>query len=487
MDPDPKHHPLLSFILSQQTPNLTSTPYQPDPILVSRMPCLTHPQVIQSMKDAISDVIQAKLLLKPLGDRPTSAAVAAARSRITVMESKLIEDLEAVKLGELSSENEELRREEADREMQIYKAVVRLDEMHEEYAKKLNEAEERLPKVYRTVLRELGIGGGDVEEEINEEVVSILKKAAAGEAVERVELPGRELRFLPECFGKLHHLVLLNLSNNQLEVLPDLIAGLQKLEVLNVSSNLLTFLPDSIGLLLKLKVLNVSGNKLNTLPESITACSSLEELNASFNNLTCLPMNIGYGLLNLKKLYLSLNKIRFLPPSICEMKSLQYLDAHFNTLHSLPNEIGRLTNLDILNVSGNFSDLTELPESICSLINLKELDLSNNQIHSLPDAFYRLDSLVKLNLDGNPLIIPPLEFAEKGAEAVKEHMEKRWLSMVAEEQQRSIAEANREAQPGWPGWNASWLSNLVSGVSQTLSGHFGGTKDYRDPYLDQQL
>ncbi|KAJ6306083.1 hypothetical protein OIU78_021417 [Salix suchowensis] len=135
------------------------------------------------------------------------------------------------------------------------------------------------------------------------------------------------------------------------------------------------FLPDSIGLLRNLKFLNVSANKVKALLESIALCSSLVEIDASFNNLLSLPINIGYGLVNLERLSIQLNKICLLPPFIYEMKSLRFLDVHFNEPRGLPQAIGRLTNIDVLNLSSNFSDLEELPEEIGDLMNLKELDL----------------------------------------------------------------------------------------------------------------
>lgn len=209
------------------------------------------------------------------------------------------------------------------------------------------------------------------------------------------------------------------------------------------------------------------------------------ELDASYNSLTILPKNIGYGLANLEKMNVSLNKICILPISICEIKSLRYLDVHFNQLHSLPPAIGMLTNLEFLNASSNFNDLKYLPETICDLANLKELDLSNNQIHVLPDAFYQLESLCKLNLDQNPLVIPPVEVGEDGAEAVKQFMVKRRMEMVAAEEERMAAEANKEAETGWLAWGTSMVNNLVSEVSRGYSDYFGG-KGPRDPFLEQQ-
>ncbi|XP_051122616.1 plant intracellular Ras-group-related LRR protein 3 [Andrographis paniculata] len=337
-------------------------------------------------------------------------------------------------------------------------------------------------------------GGYDYGDDVvlDEEVVRILTEAQNSNkerVIERIDLSGRRLKFLPEALGKIQGLIFLNLSKNHLQVLPDSISGLRKLEELDVSSNLLEGLPDSIGLLVNLKVLNVSGNKLQKLPESIAGCRSLIELDASFNNLMFLPTNIGYGLTNLQKLSIYLNKIRALPNSICEMKSLEYLNAHFNAIHALPSAIGRLTNLQVLNVSRNFSDLTELPESISDLTNLQELDISNNQIRALPDTFYRLQNLRKLDCHQNPLVVPPIEIAVGGVEDVREYMVKIRMSSLQDEQRmqqqrQRLIEENENG--GWATWGASLLQNVYSGVSQTVSGYFGSNSP-KDPFLDQQL
>lgn len=159
-------------------------------------------------------------------------------------------------------------------------------------------------------------------------------------------------------------------------------------------------------------------------------CRSLEELDASFNKLTYLPTNIGLELANLKRLHVQLNKIRSLPTSIVEMKSLRLLDVHFNELHTIPPTIGKLPNLETLNLSSNFSDLTQLPETISDIITLKELDLSNNQIRALPNTFGRLLNLSKLKLDGNPLEVPPKSVVEAGVDAVMQYMTARWVDML---------------------------------------------------------
>lgn len=157
-----------------------------------RLPHLTNPKVASSVTQSIPEsVAQTQTLLGALGPRPDPSAVSAARSRL-------------VQLGDGSPE------------AGIYSAVIRLEEMHAEYEGQLRDAEERLVEAYRLAVEE-EVESADV---VDEEVVRILREVEgeAAVAVERVELSGRQLRFVPEAFGKLAGLALMNLSNNELEV-----------------------------------------------------------------------------------------------------------------------------------------------------------------------------------------------------------------------------------------------------------------------------
>ncbi|XVE56345.1 hypothetical protein DITRI_Ditri04bG0001900 [Diplodiscus trichospermus] len=513
MDPSPKAYPLLSYVMSRrpsfrpsmlpssphsdsafdlEQPPSSATPLQ----ILEQMPNLSHPDVLASMTHVVSHVAQTRSVLQTLGPRPEHQSVDMARSKLAEIESNLSKSLEELVLSPRPvdvdrfewrahlSDKEQHIRQQAEKEKAVYSSILQLDEMHDAYGKLLKEAEEKLVKIYEKAGKMAEIE--EEIEEVNVEVVGILEEAL-GKGLERVDLSGRKLRFLPEAFGKISCLVLLNLSNNKLEVIPDSIAGLENLEELNLSSNLLESLPDSIGLLQKLKNLNVSGNKLNALPDTICHCRSLIELDVSFNSLSYLPTNLGKELGNLQSLSIHLNKIRSLPSSIGDMSSLRYLDAHFNELCGLPDEIGRLTNLEILNLGSNFADLRELPDTLGELTNLKELDLSNNQIEALPDTFGRLDKLTKLNLEQNPLVLPPLEVINLGVDAVKTFMAKRWLDILVEEERKCMLEVNEQAQTGWLTRSTSWLKNYVSVVGESVSGYLGvGGGAPRDRYLDEQ-
>ncbi|KAL7616505.1 plant intracellular Ras-group-related LRR protein 9 [Lactuca sativa] len=513
MDPNPKKFPILSYVMAkipsvsrsqspefdiEQPPPTVPSTSEPEPYfeLTERMPHLSDPELLASMRATVDDVSRTRSVLKTLGECPDHEFVDIARSRLAEIEESLANQLEEVALSDKDAVEVDKRKKEEEREKQSFKAVISLYEMHQSYEKMLSEAEKRLEKLYEEAKK----GGKSVavddqgcssefptvEDDVKDEVVAILNDALAND-LKRIDLSERRLPFLPEAFGKLRMLVSLKISSNQLQAIPDSIAGLENLEELNASSNLLESLPDSIGLLLKLKTLDVSSNKLTSLPDSICHCRSLVELDASFNKLTYLPTNIGYELENLKRLSVPLNKLRSLPTSIGEMTSLQFLDAHFNELRNLPPSIGRLSNLEILNLSGNFSDLTSLPYTIGDLTSLKELDVSNNQIHELPATFGRLENLIKLNVDENPLVIPPKEIVNEGIEAVKAFMAKRLLEILLEEEEKSKYPENDQTQGG-----GGWLSRSTSWLTNAVGGYLGGagntnTKINDEPYLNQQL
>ncbi|XP_040379718.1 plant intracellular Ras-group-related LRR protein 3 [Oryza brachyantha] len=499
MDPAPQSHPILSYVLSrlptlaktrpagggdfdiEQPPVHTPSPRTPSTAgefeLVERMPGLRHPSVLRAMTRAVADVSAARSALQVLGPRPDHELVDSSRAIVAAAEAGA---------GSRVPEGD----------LEACRAVVRLEETHDAYEALLQEAEGRLEAVYRSAMQgkdleesdgkdESGAEAGDAT--VQEEVIAVLKQAEEGKSVESVRLVDRQLRHLPEAFGRIQGLRVLDVSRNQLEVIPDAIGGLDHLEELRLASNALISLPDSIGLLSNLKILNVASNRLRSLPDSISKCRSLIELDASYNGLAYLPTNIGYELVNMRQLWVHMNKLRSLPSSICEMRSLYLLDAHFNELCGLPSAIGKLLSLEIMNLGSNFSDLKDLPASFGDLLNLRELDLSNNQIHALPDSFGRLDKLEKLNLEQNPLTMPPMDIVNKGVDAVKEYMLKRWLDILLEEERKSIAIAESPQAPTTP---SAWLARSVSWVSDvsgSLVGYLSGeNKTEKDAYLDQQ-
>ncbi|KAJ6842989.1 plant intracellular Ras-group-related LRR protein 3-like [Iris pallida] len=221
MDPNPNSFPVLSYVMSRL--NLNSNPQPQDPVdveqaqlqmhrnpqqeLVEVMPHLDHPDLLASMAPAVSDVAQARSVLRALGDRPDHESVDQARAAIASLDERL-------------SRMEGNTRAAAEGERARHAAVLQLDEMHEAYGTMLREAEERLVRIYeRHGKEEEGSDKGkEAAEEANDEVIGILREEATGKGMERVELSGRQLKFLPEAFGRMKGLVSLDLSSNLLEV-----------------------------------------------------------------------------------------------------------------------------------------------------------------------------------------------------------------------------------------------------------------------------
>ncbi|KAK9286583.1 hypothetical protein L1049_014982 [Liquidambar formosana] len=78
------------------------------------------------------------------------------------------------------------------------------DKMHE--AKLLKDAEVKLVKVYESALVAAERVEGVEEDEVNEEVVGILQETS-GMGLERMDLSGRQLRFLPRVLASILGLI----------------------------------------------------------------------------------------------------------------------------------------------------------------------------------------------------------------------------------------------------------------------------------------
>lgn len=180
------------------------------------MPDLRHPDLVESMTLAITDVAKTRSILRSLGSRPDHESVDAARTRLLEIDA----EIEKIQDSHASEEDKEKAEEECiktkEKEKQGPRAVIQLESMHESYERLLRDAEERLLGIYgesTNTARE-----DPLNSEMNNEVVEILKNSLAGNCIEEIQLSGRKLRILPEEFGRVRGLINLNLSNNRLEV-----------------------------------------------------------------------------------------------------------------------------------------------------------------------------------------------------------------------------------------------------------------------------
>lgn len=177
-------------------------------------------------------------------------------------------------------------------------------------------------------------------------------------------------------------------------------------------------------------VLNLSAMSLEALPEEVLEMYDFREDSA-----------IAWSeAVDLKKLLLADNEIRALSDKAFpdwseeemmadaeksnQFAGLEVLDVHGNKLTTIPTGFRRLSNLRVLNLSGNslsleaftiiseLSDLRELrvakngitgnlPIDLSKMRELQVLDLSNNQLDKLPAGISELPNLQKLLVGGN--------------------------------------------------------------------------------------
>lgn len=100
------------------------------------------------------------------------------------------------------------------------------------------------------------------------------------------------------------------------------------------------------------------------------------------------------------KLDLSGKNLDRVSMDVFSQKGLEELNVSNNMLTgALPSQIGQLTNLRVLNASGN--QMTGVPAEIGKLTKLQVLNLSNNQLTGLPLELGNLAALQTLDLRGN--------------------------------------------------------------------------------------
>ncbi|KAF2311451.1 hypothetical protein GH714_023136 [Hevea brasiliensis] len=119
---------------------------------------------------AIADVAQTRSILQTLGPRPDHETVDTARLKLSEIESNLSTQLEEIVLSPQPAEVDRLEwrahladkeqhcRQASEKEKNLYKTILQLEEMHESYEKLLKAAEQRLVKIYEKA--EMGGGEG---------------------------------------------------------------------------------------------------------------------------------------------------------------------------------------------------------------------------------------------------------------------------------------------------------------------------------------
>jgi Leucine-rich repeat (LRR) protein len=203
---------------------------------------------------------------------------------------------------------------------------------------------------------------------------AIESSVISAEEVRRLDLSGHSLKEIPQSFGLLINLLVLNLSNNKLTTLPQSMKNLSSLSNLDIRRNSFELLPDFIGSM-PLRSLNASGNKITDI-SILGACKELRVLDMSSNSLK----ELG---------------------AVFELKNeLRTLNLSNNFLKDIGSFLPVLESVQRLNLNGNL--ISELPTSVSSLVSLEEIEITDNNLQTIDEAFFEL-KVENVNFTANQL------------------------------------------------------------------------------------
>ena len=244
--------------------------------------------------------------------------------------------------------------------------------------------------------------------------------------LEVIDLHGNRLSSLPEGFGRLSRLTVLNLSRNKLgNSAFEIISRINSLKDLRLAENALEgTLPETISCIEDIELLDLQSNKLTELPSSLGKLSKLKTINVSNNRLAALPLEAIFDL-PITEILASRNRISgpFVPTSIPTFPSLQTLDVSTNALTALSDGKVDFPNLRSLNVSFNrisaLPDMTrwhelvtlnaeenkisEIPQGFTSLSHLNHADFNFNSLLQLDDSIATMENLQVFRISNNPI------------------------------------------------------------------------------------
>ena len=276
-------------------------------------------------------------------------------------------------------------------------------------------------------LEELSFAHNDIEEVSHQigQLVSLRQLNLAGNTldtmpldiakcrrIQKLDLSGKfyprgQMKQFPEGVCFLFELTELNLSWQQIARIPDDFGNLKRLQILNLKGNHLLHVSPEISKCVKLHSINLAGalRLCSQIPSALFSLEDLQSLNLSDNFFTEIPEEVC-GLCRLTTLVMQRNALLRLPDSLFQLRHLSHLELSENYLEELPAAVGSLKRLTYLGLERN--RLKELPWQLCRVSSLVSLLLGSNQLTSIPENIYRLSKLQELMLERNKLTELPL-------------------------------------------------------------------------------
>ncbi|XP_072137091.1 osteomodulin [Mobula birostris] len=201
------------------------------------------------------------------------------------------------------------------------------------------------------------------------------------------------------------HVRYLFLQFNEIESVPEnAFVNATLLQEINLSHNKLKSSKIAKGVFGKLKhliTLNLAYNKLEEIPAPLP--NSLERLSLGFNKITKLPADTIRSLINVTILDLGNNR---LPDGavkgnhLGKMKSLLQLNLRSNKLKSLPGDLPA----SLLQLSVENNSISSIPANYFRKTpNLISLRMARNKLKQVPYGVFNLSKLMELNLGHNQL------------------------------------------------------------------------------------
>ena len=181
---------------------------------------------------------------------------------------------------------------------------------------------------------------------------------------------------LPDSFGNLKNLEVLNLSRNFLMAVPNTFSELHNLSTLDLDCNQLQYFP-KVNHLSKLVHLSLQNNQIKSSDFGEGEFPSLQRLILFGNEIKKFKSHEN-TLKKLEHIDLEKNKLEKFPTSLLGIPNLSQVFMSDNKIKLLPKKINNLTKLKLFCIASN--QITEIPQTFSLLTNLKDLDISFNPV-----------------------------------------------------------------------------------------------------------